>query len=69
MLPHNNTKYWSSSLLSSKDSIQLFTVKLSQEKTPVCIEYFSIFLEMISFLITLSGGETLFIITQVKGKL
>ena len=33
-------------------------MKPSQEKTPVCIEYFNIFLEMISFLITLSRGKT-----------
>lgn len=33
-------------------------MKPSQENTPVCIEYFNIFLEMISFLITLSRGKT-----------
>ena len=33
-------------------------MKPSQEKTPVCIEYFNIFLEMISFLIALSRGKT-----------
>lgn len=42
-------RFQSSSSLNSEDSILLFTVPPSKGKPPVCTEYFSIFLEMISF--------------------